>query len=187
MLGEHRDLRHDAQLLGQVQRAAGADVSVVFGNGKAPYLTAINATEPDADLAGRPANPATDPAYGSLGQVRDQVAEVVEALGTYNQGASGQAHPEAYGAFVADSLPPQRAALHPRHHRLCGTPWNGIRNGKGLFEDLGRLRQVVINEDFSTRLTQRGAITDYRPRPAAGLTQKHSSTTSPTSPPPADS
>jgi hypothetical protein len=46
----------------------------------------INATVPLNDIAGRPANPDTDPATGVWGQVRDQTAAVVAAGGTFDQG-----------------------------------------------------------------------------------------------------
>src|SRR6516164_466670 len=77
------DTTHTPNSWVQVQRAAGADVAVVFGNGTIAlpdgtleYVGIINSTGPSADLAGRPANPATDPATGVWGMVRDQVATV---------------------------------------------------------------------------------------------------------------
>lgn len=147
----------------QIQRAAVPDVSVVFDNGNPPYHPLINSTGPSADLAGRPANPATDPATGVWGTVRDQVAAVVAALGTYGQGIHGQATPMAYGAFAADTLLPNVLRFTPGTTALWD-PWNGIRNGKGLFEELAsNFAKVIINQDFSTGLTQSGPITDYFP------------------------
>jgi hypothetical protein len=147
----------------QVQRAAGPDTAVVFDNGNAPYHPLINSTGPAADLAGRPANPATDPATGVWGTVRDQVAGVVEALGTYGQGVHGQATPLAYGAFVADTLLPNVLRYTPGTTALWD-PWNGIRNGKGLFEELASaFARMIVNEDFSTGLTQPGPLLDHFP------------------------
>ena len=52
----------------QVQRAG----SPVLASGVFLGIhQAVNATEPDTDLAGRPANPETDPASGIWGEVRD--------------------------------------------------------------------------------------------------------------------
>ena len=43
-------------------------------------------------------------------------------------------------------------------------PWHGIRNGKGLFEETSdSFTRMVINEHFSTGLTQPGPILDYFP------------------------
>jgi hypothetical protein len=147
----------------QIQRAAGPDVSVVFDNGGKPYLETINSTEPTADLAGRPANPATDPATGVWGTVRDQVATVVEAMGTYNQGVHGQPTPMAYGAFVADTFLPNVLRFTPGTTALWD-PWNGVRNGKGLSEELAsNFARMVTNTDFTTGLTQPGPLLDYFP------------------------
>jgi hypothetical protein len=147
----------------QVQRAAGADTAVVFDNGNDPYLTLINSTGPSADLAGRPANPATDPATGVWGTVRDQVAGVVETLGTFRKGKNGQPTPMAYGAWVADTLLPNVLRYTPGTTALWD-PWHGIRNGKGLFEELAsNFARMVVNEDFSTGLTQTGPLLDYFP------------------------
>jgi hypothetical protein len=147
----------------QVQRAAGADTAVVFNNGKAPYLTTINSTGPSADLAGRPANPATDPATGVWGTVRDQVATVVKAMGTFRQGKNGQPTPMAYGAWVADTLLPNVLRFTPGTTALWD-PWNGIRNGKGLHEELAsNFARMVTNTDFTTGLTQGERLLDYFP------------------------
>jgi len=157
------DTTHTPNSWVQIQRAAGPDVSVVFDNGMAPYLTTINSTEPTADLAGRPANPATDPATGVWGTVRDQVATVVEAMGTYNQGIHGQPTPMAYGAWVADTFLPNVLRYTPGTTALWD-PWNGVRNGKGLFEELAsNFARMVTNTDFTTKLTQPGPLLDYFP------------------------
>ena len=145
----------------QVQRAG----SPVLASGVFLGIhQAINATEPDTDLAGRPANPETDPASGIWGEVRDRVAEVVKARGTFNQGKQGRPTPTAYGAFAADNLLPNVLPYTPGTSPVLWTPWDGFRNGRGLFEQSSdNFTEVIINEAFSSRLTQRGAITDYFP------------------------
>ena len=145
----------------QVQRAG----SPVLASGVFLGIhQAINATEPDTDLAGRPANPETDPASGIWGEVRDRVAEVVQARGTFNRGKQGLPTPMAYGAFAADSLLPNVLPYTPGTSPVLWTPWDGFRNGRGLFEQSSdNFTEVIINEAFSTRLTQTAAITDYFP------------------------
>jgi len=145
----------------QVQRAG----SPVLASGVFLGIhDAINATEPDTDLAGRPANPETDPASGIWGEVRDRVAAVVQARGTFNRGKRGRPTPLAYGAFAADSLLPNVLPYTPGTTPVLWTPWQGFKNGRGLFEQSGdNFAEVIINEAFSSRLTQRGAITDYFP------------------------
>ena len=98
--------------------------------------------------------------------MRDQVAGVVQALKTFNQGKHGRPTPMAYGAFVADTLLPNVLRYTPGTTALWD-PWNGIRNGKGLFEELAsNFAEVTITE----------ASPPGSPSPG------HSSTTSPTSP-----
>jgi hypothetical protein len=141
----------------QVQRAAGADVAVVFGNGQDPYHGMINGSEPSTDLAGKP-----DP--GSLwGMIRDQVATVVQAMGTYQDGKNGQPTPQAYGAFVADTLLPDVLPFTPGTTALWD-PWNGVKNGKGLTEELAsNFAKMVTNTDFTSKLTQHTQIRDHFP------------------------
>jgi hypothetical protein len=147
----------------QVQRAAGGNVAVVFGNGQDPYHTLINGRGPSHDLQGRPANPTTHPATGVWGAVRDQTAAVVEAMGTYDQGVNGQPTPVAYGAFVADTLLPDVLRFTPGTTAKWD-PWRGIRNGKGLFEVTpDNLASMVTNTDFSTGLTQQEPLHPYFP------------------------
>ena len=147
----------------QIQRAAGPDTAVVFDNGNAPYLTTINSTGPSADLAGRPNNPAIAAAKGVWGTLRDQVAAVVEAKGTYDQGVNGRPTPKAYGAWVADTLLPNVLRFTPGTTALWD-PWNGVQNGKGLTEELAsNFAKMITNTDFSTGLTQPGDITPYFP------------------------
>ena len=147
----------------QVQRAAGADVAVVFDNGQDPYHTLINGKGPSHDLQGRPADPVNGQASGVWGAVRDQTAAVVEAMGTYDQGVNGQPTPAAYGAFVADTLLPDVLRFTPGTTAKWD-PWRGIRNGKGLFEVTpDNLASMVTNTDFSTGLTQQEPLHPYFP------------------------
>ena len=147
----------------QVQRAAGADVAVVFDNGQDPYHGTINSTGPSVDLVGRPADPVNGQASGIWGMIRDEVAAVVRATGTYDQGALGQPSPAAYGALVADTFLPDVLRYTPGTTALWD-PWHGIRNGKGLFEESSdSFTRMVVNEDFSTGLKQHGPILDYFP------------------------
>jgi hypothetical protein len=145
----------------QVQRAG----SPVLASGVfLGFHDVINATEPDTDLAGRPANPETDPASGIWGEVRDLVAAVVEARGTYNTGKQGRPTPRAYGAFAADSLLPNVLPYTPGTSPVLWTPWDGFKNGRGLREQSGdNFAEVIINEVLSSRLTQVTPITDYFP------------------------
>ena len=157
------DTTHTPNSWVQVQRAAGADTAVVFGNGKPPYHSLINHTEPSHDLAGRPANPATGHATGIWGMIRDQVAAVVKQLGTYNQGVNGRPTPMAYGAFVADTLLPDVLRYTPGTTALWD-PWHGVRNGKGLHEELAsNFAKMVTNTDFTTKLTQTEKLLDHFP------------------------
>jgi hypothetical protein len=146
------DTTHTPHSWVQVQRAAGADVAVVFGNGADPYHFLINSNGPSADLTS-----------GVRGMVQDQVAAVVEALKTWNKGPLGQHTPAAYGAFVADTLLPDVLRFTPGTTALWD-PWNGVKNGKGLHEELAsNFAKMVTNTDFTTGLTQQGPLLDYFP------------------------
>ena len=147
----------------QIQRAAAPVLSVIFDPKYSDTNELINSTEPTADLAGRPANPATDPATGVWGTVRDQVAGIVKARNTFRKGKHGQATPLAYGAFVADTLLPNVLRYTPGTTALWD-PWHGIRNGKGLFEESSdSFTRMVVNEDFGTGLKQTEQLLDYFP------------------------
>ena len=147
----------------QIQRAAAPVLSVIFDPKYSDTNELINSTEPTADLAGRPANPATDPATGVWGTLRDQVAGIVKARKTFRQGKHGQATPLAYGAFVADTLLPNVLRYTPGTTALWD-PWHGIRNGKGLFEESSdSFTRMVVNEDFGTGLKQTEQLLDYFP------------------------
>ena len=147
----------------QIQRAAAPVLSVIFDPKYSDTNELINSTEPTADLAGRPANPATDPATGVWGTVRDQVAGIVKARNTFRKGKHGQATPLAYGAFVADTLLPNVLRYTPGTTARWD-PWHGIRNGKGLFEESSdSFTRMVVNEDFGTGLKQTEQLLDYFP------------------------
>ena len=95
--------------------------------------------------------------------VRDQVATVVKAMGTFSEGKNGQPTPMAYGAWVADTLLPNVLRYTPGTTALWD-PWNGVRNGKGLHEELAsNFARMITNTDFTTGLTQQGPLLDYFP------------------------
>jgi hypothetical protein len=147
----------------QVQRAGGPNTTTFwdFTNGSAQ--TNINATVPLNDIAGRPARPDTDPASGVWGQMRDQVAAVVKAGGTFDQGINGRPTPLAYGAWVADTLLPNVLPFIPGTNALWD-PWHGFKNGKGLHEEAGdNQTRMVFNQDFTSGLTQPSPLLDYFP------------------------
>jgi len=147
----------------QVQRAGGPNTTTFwdFVNGSAKVN--INATAPLNDIAGRPAKPDTDPASGVWGQVRDQTAAVVKAGGTFNEGIHGRSTPLAYGAWVADTLLPNVIPFFPGTNALWD-PWQGSHNGKGLREDaFDNVTKMVLNQDFTSGLTQPSPLLDYFP------------------------
>jgi hypothetical protein len=147
----------------QLQRAAGPNVTTFWGFVHGSAQTNINATVPSDDLAGRPANPATDPASGVWGQLRDQTAAVVAAGGTFDQGIHGQPTALAYGAYVADTLLPNVLRFFPGTYALWD-PGQGIQNGKGLVEDaFDNVTKLVLNQDFRSGLTQPSPLLDYFP------------------------
>jgi hypothetical protein len=127
----------------QVQRAAGADTAVVFGGGQDPYHKLINSTGPSADLTS-----------GAWEMVRDQVATVVgkDGINTFGDGKNGRPTPQAYGEFVADTLLPDVLPFTPGTTALWD-PWNGVKNGKGLHEELASaFARMVTNTPFDTGL-----------------------------------
>jgi hypothetical protein len=147
----------------QLQRAGGPNTTTFWDFGDGPAHVNINATVPLDDIAGRPAHPDTDPASGVWGQMRDQVAAVVKAGGTFNQGIQGRPTPRAYGAWVADTLLPNVIPFIPGTNALWD-PWHGFRNGKGLREEAGdNQTRMVVNQDFSSGLTQPSPLLDYFP------------------------
>ena len=146
------DTTHTPNSWVQVQRAAGADVAVVFGNGADPYHRLINGNGPSADLTS-----------GVKDMVRDQVAGVVTALKTFSEGKNGRPTAKAYGAWVADTLLPDVLRFTPGTTALWD-PWNGVKNGKGLTEELAsNFAKMVTNTDFTTGLTQAEKLLPYFP------------------------
>src|SRR5262249_58957601 len=138
-------------------------VSSVADTGAPPSLEPITSAGPSAARAGSPTTPAPAPATGVWGTVRDQVATVVKAMGTFGKGKNGQPTPMAYGAFVADTFLPNVLRFTPGTTALWD-PWNGIKNGKGLSEELAsNFARMVTNTDFTTGLTQQGRLLDYFP------------------------
>ena len=155
----------------QVQRCAGpVTASGVF---RSPIVVdgvtvsihdVLNSTEPDADLAGRPANPKTEQGTGVWGEIQARVASVVKARGTWDHGQQAQATPLAYGAFAADALLPNVLPYTPGTTPVRWTPWRGVLNGRFLVDQDGdHFAEVIINEEFSSGLTQTTQITSYFP------------------------
>lgn len=146
----------------QVQRAGAPNMTTFFEFTTGLAQVNINATDPTDDLVGRPAKPAIDPASGVWGQVRDNIAAVVEAGGTYGDFPHSFPTALAYGAWAADKLLPNVITFIPGIFALWD-PWQGIRNGKGLIEDIAsNIIKMVVNQDFSSGLTP-GPLLDYFP------------------------
>ncbi|HEV3264373.1 MAG TPA: hypothetical protein VG014_02545 [Acidimicrobiales bacterium] len=147
----------------QLQRAAEPNMTTFFdfANGLA-HVEDYNATIPTIDLVGRPANPATDPASGIWGQVRDNIAAVVEAGGTYRKPPHSYPTARAYGAWAADRLLPNVITFTPGTVALWD-PWFDVANGKGVIEDIAsNIIKMVVNQDFSSGL-EPYAVLDYFP------------------------
>jgi hypothetical protein len=147
----------------QVQRAAEPTMTTFFdyANGLA-HAADYNATVPTIDLVGRPARPATDPASGIWGQVRDNIAAVVEAGKTYGNFPHRFPTALAYGAWAADTLLPNVLTFTPGTFALWD-PWRDVRNGKGVIEDIASsIIKMVVNQDFSSGLRP-GPLLDYFP------------------------
>ncbi|MEV6170560.1 hypothetical protein AB0L99_20315 [Streptomyces sp. NPDC051954] len=146
----------------QLQRAAEPNMTTFFDFAHGPAHVDYNATVPTDDLVGRPVHPATDPASGIWGQVRDDIAAVVEAGGTYGKGPHRFPTARAYGAWAADMLLPNVLTFTP------GTvahwdPWCDLRSGRGVREDIAsNVIKMIVNEDFSSGLTP-GPLLDYFP------------------------
>ena len=147
----------------QLQRAGGPNGTTLWNFPAGSAGININATVPSQDLAGRPAHPETDPATGVWGQIRDQTAVVVKAGGTYHQGVHGRRTALAYGAYVADVFLPMVIPFIPGTNALWD-PWQGSHNGKGLTEDaFDNATKVILNQDFTSGLTQPAKLLDYFP------------------------
>jgi Domain of unknown function (DUF4331) len=138
----------------QVQRAAKPNMSTFFDYAKGLAHLDYKSTLPRHDLVGRPAHPATDPATGIWGQVRDNIAAVVSAGKTYNHPPHAFPTALAYGAWAADQLLPDVLRFTPGTVGLWD-PWHGHQNGKGLSEDVGSNSiKMVVNQDFNSGLKQ---------------------------------
>jgi len=132
-----------------------------YANGLA-QVADYNASVPTIDLVGRPAHPATDPASGIWGQVRDNIAAVVEAGGTWGNRPHRFPTALAYGAWAADTLLPNVLTFTPGTVALWD-PWRDVRNGKGVIEDIAsNIIKMVVNQDFSSGLRP-GPLLDYFP------------------------
>jgi hypothetical protein len=147
----------------QTQRAGKPNMTTffLFDTGSAKVAN-YNSTAPTFDLVGRPANPTTDPASGIWGQVRDNIAAVVKAGGTYRNHPHHFRTAQAYGAWAADALLPNVIGFTPGTVALWD-PWLDIQNGKGIVEDIAsNIIKMVVNQDFSSGL-EPGPTLDYFP------------------------
>jgi len=147
----------------QTQRAGKPNMTTffLFDTGSAKVAD-YNSTAPAIDLVGRPRHPATDPASGIWGQVRDNIAAVVEAGGTYDSPPHKFPTARAYGAWAADQLLPNVIAFTPGTVALWD-PWFDIQNGKGIVEDIAsNIIKMIVNQDFSSGL-EPGPVLDYFP------------------------
>ena len=146
----------------QVQRAAEPNMTTFFDFANGLAHIDYNATVPTDDLVGRPANAATGPGSGIWGQVRDNIAAVVEAGGTYGSFPHRFPTPLAYGAWAADTLLPNVLTFTPGTVALWD-PWYHARNGKGVIEDIAsNIIKMIVNQDFSSGL-EPGPPLDYFP------------------------
>jgi Domain of unknown function (DUF4331) len=147
----------------QTQRAGKPNMTTffLFDTGSAKVAD-YNSTALTFDLVGRPRHPATDPASGIWGQVRDNIAAVVEAGGTYDNLPHKFPTARAYGAWAADALLPNVIAFTPGTIALWD-PWFDIQNGKGIIEDIAsNIIKMIVNQDFSSGLKP-GPVLDYFP------------------------
>jgi hypothetical protein len=154
------DTGHDTWV--QLQRAAEPNMTTFFDFAHGSAHIDFNATEPTIDRVGRPAHPATDPASGIWGQVRDNIAAVVQAGGTFGNFPHSFPTALAYGAWAADRLLPNVLTFTPGTVALWD-PWFDIHNGKGLSEDIAsNIIRMIVNQDFSSGL-EPGPLLDYFP------------------------
>jgi hypothetical protein len=147
----------------QVQRAAEPNMTTFFDFANGSAHVNYNATVPTDDLVGRPAHHhASGPASGIWGQVRDNIAAVVEDGGTYGKPPHSFATALAYGAWAADTLLPNVLTFTPGTVALWD-PWCHLRNGKGVMEDIAsNIIKMIVNQDFSSGLKP-GPLLDYFP------------------------
>ncbi|HEX4725817.1 MAG TPA: DUF4331 family protein [Pseudonocardiaceae bacterium] len=154
------DTGHDTWV--QVQRAAEPNMTTFFDFANGSAHVDYNATVPTDDLVGRPADPATDPASGIWGQVRDNIAAVVEAGGTFRDFPHRHRTALAYGAWAADTLLPNVITFTPGTVAFWD-PWRDVQNGKGVIEDIAsNIIKMIVNQDFSSGLAP-GPLLDYFP------------------------
>ena len=154
------DPGHDTWV--QLQRAAEPNITTFFDFANGSAHVDYNATVPTDDRVGRPAHPATDPASGIWGQVRDNIAAVVQAGGTYGNSPHRFPTALAYGAWAADTLLPNVLRFTPGTVALWD-PWFDLRNGKGVAEDIAsNIIKMIVNQDFSSGL-EPGPLLDYFP------------------------
>jgi hypothetical protein len=146
----------------QVQRAGEPNMTTFFDFAGGSAHVDYNGTVPTDDRVGRPKNPATDPASGIWGQVRDNIAAVVAAGNTYGDLPHRFPTARAYGAWAADTLLPNVITFVPGTIAYWD-PWCDLQNGKGIVEDIaGNIIKMVLNQDFSTGLKP-GPVLDYFP------------------------
>jgi hypothetical protein len=146
----------------QTQRAGKPNMTTffLFDTGSAKVAN-FNSTAPTFDLVGRPAHPAKDPASGIWGQVRDNIAAVVKAGGTYDNRPHKFPAARAYGAWAADALP-NVIGFTPGTVALWD-PWCDVQNGKDIIEDIAsNIIKMVVNQDFSSGLVP-GPVLDHFP------------------------
>jgi len=84
--------------------------------------------------------------------VRDNIAAVVEAGGTFSNHPHGFRTALAYGAWAADKLLPNVLTFTPGTVALWD-PWHNSQNGKGITEDIAsNIIKMVVNQNFSSGL-----------------------------------
>jgi hypothetical protein len=131
-----------------------------FADGLA-HVVDYNATVPTIDLVGRPRHPATDPASGIWGQVRDNIAAVVQAGGTWGNRPHRFPTALAYGAWAADTVLPNVLTFTPGSVAYWD-PWFDVANGKGYEDIASNIIKMVVNQDFSPGL-EPGPLLEYFP------------------------
>jgi hypothetical protein len=155
----------------QVQRCAGPNTAsgvfrspIVVDGVTVSIHDVLNSTEPDVDLAGRPAKPEHEAGTGVWGEIQARVADVVKARRTWTDGPNGRGTPLAYGAFAADILLPNVLPYVPGTTPIKWEPRLGILNGRGLIDmDGDHFAETIMNQEFSSGLTQTTQITPYFP------------------------
>jgi hypothetical protein len=94
--------------------------------------------------------------------VRDNIAAVVQAGGTFGDSPHRFPTARAYGAWAADQMLPDVIDFTPGHVANWD-PWAGEENGKGVHEDIAsNVIQMIINQEFSSGLKPEPLL-DYFP------------------------